>query len=142
MRPPPWRGSAACQAYAARGLPASAVARPSQFFDGAELHPTLEGKAARLSSGLAKSHAFLDGNKRVATVCIPAAMKKCVALHGVVVAGRADGPETRPAWPTTRTGGDTGRKTRPVSARGSRRPPPVARHAPPANVALCGPIRK
>ena len=47
------------------GLLESALAQPSQSFGGTELYPTLEEKAARLAFGLAKNHAFLDGNKRV-----------------------------------------------------------------------------
>ena len=52
------------------GLLESALAQPSQSFGGTELYPTLEEKAARLAFGLAKNHAFLDGNKRVATACM------------------------------------------------------------------------
>lgn len=52
------------------GLLESAIAQPSQSFGDVELYPTLEEKAARLAFGLAKNHAFLDGNKRVATACM------------------------------------------------------------------------
>ena len=57
------------------GLLESAIAQPSQSFGGVELYPTLEEKAARLAFGLAKNHAFLDGNKRVATACMAAVLR-------------------------------------------------------------------
>lgn len=34
-------------------------------FDGKELYPTKEEKAARLGYGLISNHAFVDGNKRI-----------------------------------------------------------------------------
>jgi death-on-curing protein len=57
------------------GLLESAIAQPSQSFGDVELYPTLEEKAARLAFGLAKNHAFLDGNKRVATACMAALLR-------------------------------------------------------------------
>ena len=57
------------------GLLESAIAQPSQSFGDVELYPTLEEKAARLAFGLAKNHAFLDGNKRVATACMAAVLR-------------------------------------------------------------------
>lgn len=57
------------------GLLESAIAQPSQTFGGVELYPTLEEKAARLAFGLAKNHAFLDGNKRVATACLGVSLR-------------------------------------------------------------------
>lgn len=36
-----------------------------QTFDGKELYPTKEEKAARLGYGLVSNHAFVDGNKRI-----------------------------------------------------------------------------
>ena len=50
----------------ALGLADSAVARPRAGFAGQEFYPTVEGKAASLLFGLARNHAFIDGNKRVA----------------------------------------------------------------------------
>ena len=47
------------------GLLESALAAPYQTFDGAELYPTLEEKAARLAHSLVLNHAFVDGNKRI-----------------------------------------------------------------------------
>lgn len=34
------------------------------------LYPTIYQKAARLCYGLAKNHAFIDGNKRIAAICM------------------------------------------------------------------------
>ena len=50
------------------GLAGSAVARPRAGFAGEEFHPTVEAKAASLLFGLARNHAFIDGNKRVAVL--------------------------------------------------------------------------
>ena len=47
------------------GLLDSAVSVPFQSFDDTELFPTVIEKAARLSFGLVKNHAFVDGNKRI-----------------------------------------------------------------------------
>ena len=46
------------------GLLDSAIEAIYQTFDGKELYPTLQEKAARLCYGLVKNHAFVDGNKR------------------------------------------------------------------------------
>ena len=50
------------------GLAHSAVARPRAGFAGEEFHPSMEAKAASLLFGLARNHAFIDGNKRVAVL--------------------------------------------------------------------------
>ena len=47
------------------GLLDSAVEAIYQTFDGKELYPTLQAKAARLCYGLVKNHSFVDGNKRI-----------------------------------------------------------------------------
>jgi death-on-curing family protein len=47
----------------------SAVGQIYQSFDGAELYPTLEEKAATLFYLVVKNHAFVDGNKRIAAAC-------------------------------------------------------------------------
>ena len=47
------------------GLLESALEAPFQSFDGIELYPSVQQKAARLGYGLVKNHAFLDGNKRI-----------------------------------------------------------------------------
>ena len=44
----------------------SALNAPFQSFDGFDIYPSLQQKAARLGYGLAKNHPFLDGNKRIA----------------------------------------------------------------------------
>ncbi|MDE0171467.1 MAG: type II toxin-antitoxin system death-on-curing family toxin [bacterium] len=50
------------------GLADSAVARPFASFGGEEFYPSIESKAASLLFGLARNHAFIDGNKRVAVL--------------------------------------------------------------------------
>ncbi len=47
------------------GLLESALEACYATFDGKELFPTKEEKAARLCVGLVSNHAFLDGNKRI-----------------------------------------------------------------------------
>jgi len=56
----------------------SAVAQPRVTFDGVDLHPTVNGKAAALAYSLALNHPFVDGNKRVAH----AAMEVFLTLNG------------------------------------------------------------
>ncbi len=48
------------------GLLASAVTMPQQMFGGQYVHEDLAAMAAAYLFHLAKNHAFLDGNKRVA----------------------------------------------------------------------------
>ena len=43
----------------------AAIAAPFATFDGRDLYPTIEAKAARLAFGLVKNHPFVDGNKRI-----------------------------------------------------------------------------
>jgi death-on-curing protein len=43
----------------------SALESAYQTFDGNELYPTKQEKAARLGYGLISNHAFVDGNKRI-----------------------------------------------------------------------------
>lgn len=43
----------------------SAIENAYATFDGAELYPTKEEKAARLGFSLIANHAFVDGNKRI-----------------------------------------------------------------------------
>ena len=47
------------------GLLESALAACDATFDGKELFPGKEEKAARLCTGLVSNHAFVDGNKRI-----------------------------------------------------------------------------
>lgn len=51
------------------GLLDSALARPQQLFAYGEPPPDLADLAASLAHGLARNHAFVDGNKRTAHVC-------------------------------------------------------------------------
>lgn len=48
------------------GLLASAAARPSTTVFGADAYPTFADKAAALMHSLARNHALVDGNKRLA----------------------------------------------------------------------------
>ncbi|MCL2417730.1 MAG: type II toxin-antitoxin system death-on-curing family toxin [Conexibacteraceae bacterium] len=48
------------------GLLESALARPQASVFGADAYPTLHEKAAALLHSLARNHALIDGNKRVA----------------------------------------------------------------------------
>lgn len=48
------------------GLLESAVARPMTYVFGTDAYPTFEEKAAALMHSLARNHALLDGNKRLA----------------------------------------------------------------------------
>jgi death-on-curing protein len=48
------------------GLLASAAARPQSSAFGEDAYPTFAGKAAALMHSLARNHALVDGNKRLA----------------------------------------------------------------------------
>ena len=61
------------------GLFDSAVMTPFQTFDGQELYPTIEEKAARLGYSLIKNHCMVDGNKRIGTH----SMLVLLALNGI-----------------------------------------------------------
>jgi death-on-curing protein len=50
------------------GLADSAVSRPHASYGGEEFYPTIEEKAATLLFGIARNHAFIDGNKRIAVL--------------------------------------------------------------------------
>lgn len=54
-----------CDGIRDNGLLDSALASPYQSFDGEELYPSVQSKAARLCYGLVKNHAMIDGNKRI-----------------------------------------------------------------------------
>ena len=60
------------------GLLDSAVLAAYATFDGVELYPTVEEKAARLAYSLIANHAFLDGNKRIGIL----AMLTLLAANG------------------------------------------------------------
>ncbi len=49
------------------GMLDMALNNPFQSFDGKELYPSIQAKAARLCFGLLKNHVMLDGNKRLGT---------------------------------------------------------------------------
>ncbi|HTU29675.1 MAG TPA: Fic family protein [Solirubrobacteraceae bacterium] len=49
-----------------RGLLASAAARPRTSAFGEDAYPTFAGKAAALMHSIARNHAVVDGNKRLA----------------------------------------------------------------------------
>lgn len=57
----------------------SALENPFQTFDGKELYPSIQEKAARLGYGLIKNHCMEDGNKRIGTH----AMLVFLALNGI-----------------------------------------------------------
>jgi death on curing protein len=58
------------------GLLDSAVARPQATAFGADAYPDLDSKAAALLHSLAKNHALVDGNKRLALAAV-------IAFYGV-----------------------------------------------------------
>jgi prophage maintenance system killer protein/prophage antirepressor-like protein len=47
----------------------SSLGQIQQSFDGKELYPSLEEKAANLLYFITKNHSFVDGNKRIAAAC-------------------------------------------------------------------------
>ena len=47
------------------GMLDSALNSPFQSFDGKELYPSIQAKAAQLCFCLVKNHAMVDGNKRL-----------------------------------------------------------------------------
>lgn len=51
-----------------KNLLKSALARPFQTFDKADLHKTHSEKAAALIEGIVSNHPFIDGNKRTGYV--------------------------------------------------------------------------
>ena len=61
------------------GLLESALFTPFQSFDGNDMFPSLQQKAARLGFGLIQNHPFVDGNKRIGAH----AMLVFLALNGV-----------------------------------------------------------
>ncbi len=58
------------------GLLESAVARPRATAFGADAYPDLDSKAAALLHSLARNHALVDGNKRLALAAL-------IAFYGV-----------------------------------------------------------
>lgn len=58
------------------------LANIMQTFDGKELYPSLEEKAAQLLYSLVKNHSFVDGNKRIAAALFLWFLEKNGALYG------------------------------------------------------------
>ena len=58
------------------GLLESALGRPQATVFGADAYPSLDAKAAALLHSLARSHALVDGNKRLALGAL-------IAFHGL-----------------------------------------------------------
>ena len=58
------------------GLLESALARPQATAFGSDAYPDLDAKAAALLHSLARNHALVDGNKRLALAGV-------IAFHGV-----------------------------------------------------------
>lgn len=69
-----------------RDLLLSAIARPYQTFDGADLYASPYEKAAALGESLIINHPFLDGNKRTAFLAMLALLHE----YGIDFSG---GPE-------------------------------------------------
>jgi death on curing protein len=71
------------------GLLASAAARPRTSAFGADAYPTFAGKAAALMHSIARNHALVDGNKRLAW----AATRSFCLLNGHDLAFTVDDAE-------------------------------------------------
>ncbi|MBS1544266.1 MAG: type II toxin-antitoxin system death-on-curing family toxin [Bacteroidetes bacterium] len=54
----------------------SAINRPYQTFDGKELYPLPEDRAAAIFESLISNHPFIDGNKRIAYVLMRIVLKQ------------------------------------------------------------------
>ena len=54
----------------------SALESAFQTFDGKELYPTKEEKAARIGYSLISNHAFVDGNKRIGVAALLLILRK------------------------------------------------------------------
>jgi death on curing protein len=52
------------------GLLAAIADKPRASFDGEDLYPGLEDKAAAIFEALCNYHVFVDGNKRTAITCL------------------------------------------------------------------------
>jgi death on curing protein len=67
----------------------SAVAQPRTTFEGTDLYPALEEKAAALMLSLVQNHPFVDGNKRVGH----AAAETFLMLNGFELVATVDESE-------------------------------------------------
>lgn len=72
------------------GLLASAVLRPQVTVFGVPAYPTLADKAAALLHGIARNHALVDGNKRLAW----AAARVFLLMNGYALGYEVDDAET------------------------------------------------
>ncbi|MDR1014874.1 MAG: type II toxin-antitoxin system death-on-curing family toxin [Coriobacteriales bacterium] len=57
------------------GLLDSALTQPFVTFDGIDLYPSIEEKAARYAYGIIKNHPFADGNKRTGAALMMAFLR-------------------------------------------------------------------
>ena len=66
------------------GLLDSALSNPFQSFDGEELYPSIQAKAAQLCFGLVKNHPMIDGNKRLGAhaMLVFLALNGCELFYG------------------------------------------------------------
>ena len=64
----------------------SAVAQPRMTFEGKDLYPTIEDKAAALAFFIVQNHPYIDGNKR----CGHAAMETFLVLNGKAMEAPVD----------------------------------------------------
>ncbi|MCQ2598957.1 MAG: virulence protein RhuM/Fic/DOC family protein [Alphaproteobacteria bacterium] len=60
----------------------SSIGQIYQTFDGKDLYPTLEEKAANLLYLIVKNHSFVDGNKRIGASCFLYFLDKNKILYG------------------------------------------------------------
>jgi death-on-curing protein len=67
----------------------SALAQPQMTFDGSELYPSIETKAAAICFSLVMNHPFNDGNKRIGH----AAMETFLVLNGFELVADIDDSE-------------------------------------------------
>ena len=59
----------------------SSIGQILQSFDGEDLYPTIEEKAANLLYFIIKNHSFVDGNKRIAAACFVYFLEHNNSLH-------------------------------------------------------------
>ena len=59
----------------------SSIGQIMQVFNGKDLYPTIEEKAANLLYFIVKNHSFVDGNKRIAATCFVYFLEKNNALY-------------------------------------------------------------
>ena len=67
----------------------SALAQPQMTFDGLDLYPSVESKAAAICYSLVMNHPFIDGNKRIGH----AAMETFLVLNGFELTADVDNSE-------------------------------------------------